>query len=172
MSAPERPESDTGPRSYELFLSHSHADAELIGRIAEQLDELGVAVFLDAWGLGPGKSAKDLAAAMTASQAVAVFLSGSRNGLWHIEEAFQALGHAIENGTRAFFVWLPGTDPATPPPEMPEWLLSRGRVVVRELPDGALSDHDLGLLVSAAWDLTPRTAARWLAEQRTASRDA
>lgn len=154
--------------SYELFLSHSHADADLVLHIAGQLDELGVKVFLDQWELAPGKGAKELAAAMSASGAIAVFLSGSSVGLWHIEEAYQALVLAVEHGTPAFFVWLPGSDPAAPPPDMPTWLQSRGRVVVRQLTDGGLADRELGLLVAAAWDRTPRQIEKWLAERRVA----
>jgi hypothetical protein len=166
-----RPQSDGGRRaSYELFLSHSHADADLILRIAEQLDAIDVKVFLDQWELAPGKGVGELAAAMTASDAVAVFISGNPVGLWHTEEAYQGLVRAIENGTRAFFVWLPGSDPATPPPDMPPWLLARGRIVVRELTNGALADSELSLLVAGARNLTPRAAAGWLADRRIADR--
>lgn len=169
VSARGESEVDTRPQ-YELFLSHSHADADLVLRIAEQLDELGIAVFLDQWELAPGRGPDALADALANSGAIAVFLSGNSVGRWHVEEAYQALVRAIEMNTSAFFVWLPGADPKKPPPDMPAWLLARTRVVVRELPGGGLDDQALGLLVAGARQLTPRTAQTWLAQRRAAAR--
>jgi hypothetical protein len=44
-----------GTKSYDVFLSHAHVDAEFVKKLADSLvDEHGLKVWLDQWVLVPG----------------------------------------------------------------------------------------------------------------------
>src|SRR5437899_45017 len=59
-----------------VFLCHSHADKPFVRRIAKELDELNVDVWLDEWELSTGDSLHDcIGSALDASAYVAVTLS-------------------------------------------------------------------------------------------------
>jgi TIR domain len=154
-------------RHYELFLSHSHADSDLVEAIARQLEQLGLSCFLDRWEMVPGASTVvGLEEALAASDAVAVIVTEHGMGRWHAEEARQALTQAIDHGTRAFVVWMPGCDPD--PPGLSRWLKSRTHVDLRgKVEDGRVLREGLIPLVAGALGLSPRHAATWLDERLT-----
>ena len=62
--------------SYDVFLSYSHADAEIVERVATRLtDEFGVQVFLDRWQLVPGDLLNEgIEHALASSKCCAVFI--------------------------------------------------------------------------------------------------
>jgi hypothetical protein len=150
---------------YQLFLSHSHADADLVEAMARQLQQLGVSCFLDQWEMVPGESSvAGLEEALSASDAVAVIVAGHGMGRWHAEEARQALKLAIDRGTRAFVVWMPGCDPD--PPYLSTWLRERNQVdLSRDVENGRVGRKGLVLLVAGALGITPRRAELWLDER-------
>ena len=156
-------------RRYQLFLSHSHADADLVVAMARQLDDLGLSCFLDQWELVPGESSvKGLEEALNASDAIAVIVAEHGMGRWHAEEARQALREAIDRGKRAFVVWLPGSDPD--PPGLSKWLRERTHVDLRgDLREGRIDHDGLVQMAAGALGIAPRRAEIWLQERsRTA----
>jgi hypothetical protein len=154
-------------RHYELFLSHSHGDADLVEAMARQLEQLGLSCFLDRWEMVPGvSSVVGLEEALAASDAVAVIVAEHGIGRWHAEEARQALRQAIDHGTRAFVVWMPGSDPD--PPGLSRWLRERTHVDLRgKVKNGQVLREGLSPLVAGALGLSPRLAATWLDERLT-----
>lgn len=171
MSPRSHPDADVAVRQrrYQLFLSHSHADADLVVAMAQQLDDLGLSCFLDQWEMVPGESSvKGLEEALSASDAVAVIVATHGMGRWHAEEARQALKQSIDHGTRAFVVWLPGSD--SDPPDLPGWLRERTYVDLSgDLRDGHVGRDGLIRLASGALGVTPRQAAKWVAERLPAA---
>lgn len=174
MSQDSHSEDDAGGRQrhYQLFLSHSHSDATLVTAMARQLEDLGLSCFLDRWEMVPGESSvKGLEQALKASDAVAVVVAEHGVGRWHAEEARQALKQAIDHGTRAFVVWLPGSDPD--PPGLSTWLRERTHVDLRgDLRDGQIGRDGLVHLAAGALGITPRDAENWLDERGLAGRAA
>lgn len=162
LSGSQNRPAEAGSRHYHLFLSHSHADAALVERLAVQLDTIGISCFLDAWDVTPGGSSVDqLEAALEASDAVAVIVASHGMGRWHAEEARQALRQAIDAGTRAFVVWTPGCDPD--PPGLSTWLRERAHVDLRDkVSGGRVTRAGMTLLVAGALGMSPRAAKHWL----------
>lgn len=153
-------------RRYQLFLSHSHADADLVTAMARQLQSIGLSCFLDRWDMVPGESSVEgLEKALSASDAVAVIVAVHGMGRWHAEEARQALKQAIDHGTRAFIVWLPGSDPD--PPGLSAWLRERTHVDLSgHLREGQIDRDGLVQLAAGALGFSPRDAKIWLDERR------
>jgi hypothetical protein len=165
MQANQKAEAVNNSTRYNLFLSHSHADASLVLNVATQLDDLGISCFLDRWEMIPGQSSTvGLEVAMARSDAVAVIVAEHGMGRWHAEEARQALRQSIDAGKRAFVVWMPGAD--DDPADLSTWLRERSYVDLRrEIVDGKVSAAGLIGLVSGALGITPRQAARWVNER-------
>jgi hypothetical protein len=42
------------PEPYDVFISYARADSELVRRLAENLRNAGLHVFLNEWEIGPG----------------------------------------------------------------------------------------------------------------------
>jgi hypothetical protein len=147
---------------HQLFLSHSHADADRVVALARQLEQLGLRCWLDQWEMVPGESSVEgLEEGLAESDAVAVIVAEHGMGRWHTEEGRQALKRSIEEGTRAFVVWMPGCDPD--PPSLSTWLRERGHVDLRgEMRDGQVSRAGLVQLAAGALGITPRLAQTWL----------
>ena len=153
-------------RRFDIFLSHSHADADLVESVATQLDGLGIACFLDQWEMVPGESSvTGLELGMDASNAVAVLVAAHGTGRWHAEEARQALKQSIDEGKRAFVVWMPGTDHSDVQ-GLPGWLLERTHVDLRgRIVEGRVTRDGLVQLVAGALGINSRKARRWLDER-------
>ncbi len=160
-----RRDADVHQQHYDLFLSHSHGDADLVESVARQLQQLGLSCFLDRWEMVPGESSViGLEEALAASDAVAVIVAEHGIGRWHAEEARQALKQAIDHGTRTFIVWMPDCDPD--PPGLPEWLRERTHVDLRgKVENGRVIREGLIPLVAGALGLPPRLATTWLDER-------
>jgi TIR domain len=162
---------DPGKRRYQLFLSHSHADADLVEAMATQLDRLGLRCFLDRWEMVPGRSSVEgLEEALAASDAVAVIVGEHGIGRWHAEEARQALRQSIDHGTGAFVVWMPGADPD--PPGLSTWLRERTHVDLRKghVKDGVVDRDGLAKLAAGALGISLRQAGAWLDERLPSDR--
>ena len=169
MSAHDPAGSGGDQRRYQMFLSHSHADAGIVLAIARQRDDLGLSCFLDQWEMVPGKSSVEgLEEALSASDAVAVIVAEHGMGRWHSEEARQALRESIDHGKRAFVVWLPGSVPD--PPGLSSWLRERAHVDLRDhIRDGQVDREGLALLAAGALGIAPRRAEIWLDERLRAA---
>ena len=151
----------TTEKRYQLFLSYRHADADVAVPIAERLDELGIACYLDQWESIVGESGvAGMEQAMASSDAVAVLVAPqSGAGRWHAEEAVQALRHSVDDGKRAFVVWLPGAP--EDPPGLSTWLRVRNHVDLRaEMAGGTLSRKGLAGLVSGALGISRRVGVQ------------
>jgi WD40 repeat protein len=100
----------TPPRRFDVFLSHNSRDKPIVERIAERLKRAGLEPWLDKWWLTPGgRWQEELAQALAASSACAVFISGDDVGAWEREEVAAALDRAAKDRSfRLFLVLLPG----------------------------------------------------------------
>lgn len=101
---------------YDVFLSHSHADAEFVEKIGALLeDEKGLKAWLDKWVVVPGGSFQQaIAKGLNETRSCAVFLGSKTEGGWFQMEYEAALNRqAEEKGFRVIPVLLPGADPAS-----------------------------------------------------------
>lgn len=100
---------------YDVFLSHSHNDAEQIEYIAEILeDEYNLKVWLDKWILIPGeKFIQAMSKGLDEANTCAVFVGSSTPRGWFKEEIDKALNK--QNGNKSFRVipvLLPESNPS------------------------------------------------------------
>lgn len=98
---------------FDVFLSHSHADAEIVEYTAKRLeDEARIKVWLDKWVLVPGKSwQRDIAKGLNMTYCCAVFLGEKTPGGWFRQEIERALDRqAQEESFRVVAVLLEGAD--------------------------------------------------------------
>ncbi|MBU1022746.1 toll/interleukin-1 receptor domain-containing protein [bacterium] len=98
---------------FDVFLSHSHADAEIVEHIAQRLeDKAKIKVWLDKWILVPGKSwQRDIAKGLNMTYCCAVFLGGKTPSGWFRQEIERALDRqAVDDSFRVVAVLLPGAD--------------------------------------------------------------
>jgi len=102
----------TEPRRYDAFLSYNSQDGLAVEELAGRLKAEGLAPYLEAWELLPGREIQpSLAGALNKSKACVVFLGPNGLGPWQKQE----LQVAIDKRTRdeAFHVipvLLPGTE--------------------------------------------------------------
>ena len=101
------PETDA---KYDVFLSHSHTDAEAVERVAHRLFEQKLEVFLDKWVLIPGeKWQQKLARGLEQAKTCAVCLGAQTPAGWFSEEIQKALNRqAGDKSFRVIPVLLPG----------------------------------------------------------------
>jgi TIR domain-containing protein len=100
--------------SYDVFLSHSHADAAYVERLAVLLeDKQGLKSWLDKWVVIPGGSFQQaIAKGLEESKSCAVFLGAKTAGGWFEKEFEFALNRQAEDKSfRVIPVLLPGADP-------------------------------------------------------------
>jgi tetratricopeptide (TPR) repeat protein len=98
---------------FDVFLSHSHVDAEVIEQIAARLtDEAQLHVWLDKWEMVPGNLFRQgLAKGLDEAASCAVFLSNSTPRGWFDQEVGRALDkQASEANFRVIPVILPDGD--------------------------------------------------------------
>ena len=102
--------------TYDVFLSHSHEDAEYVEKVAQRLeDESSFRVWLDKWVLTPGIPwQQGIATGLNKTHCCAVFLGKTVPKGWFRNEIERALNRqAEEEGFRVLAVLLPGSDEKT-----------------------------------------------------------
>ena len=116
-----------GDGRFDVFLSHSGADKPAVERIAEKLKRAGLEPWLDKWYLAPGGRWQDeLAAALRASAACAVFVGREELGAWAHEELALARDRAAKDRDfRLIPVLLPGLPEPFDPTTLPAFLSTR-----------------------------------------------
>ena len=100
--------------TYDVFLSHSHADAEYVERLAVQLgDKPGLKSWLDKWAVIPGGSFQQaIAKGLAEAKSCAVFLGAKTPAGWFEKEYEAALNRQAEDKNfRVIPVLLPGANP-------------------------------------------------------------
>jgi hypothetical protein len=105
LSDPELPYSHTERMSYgHVFLSHNHGDKAFVRRLANDLRDRGVKVWLDEWEMRVGDSLVERieAGIREAGYLVVVLSANSVNSPWVIRELNAAL--AEELGHRGMFI--------------------------------------------------------------------
>ncbi len=101
--------------SFDVFLSHSHADAEIVESIATKLeDEAGFRVWLDKWVLVPGAHwQQEMTRGLEQAKTCAVCIGQSTPAGWFREEIEKALNRQTKDKSfRVIPVILPGGNQA------------------------------------------------------------
>lgn len=96
---------------YDVFLSHSHADAAWVENLAERLaDDHGLVPWLDRWVLVPGKPWQQaMAKGIEEAQSCALCLGSDTPGRWFQREIEKALNRQTRDATFGVIpVLLPG----------------------------------------------------------------
>ena len=101
---------------FDVFFSYATRDHAAVERIARELTDLGIRVFLDRWYLTPGQRwVPELEQTLAACKAVAVFVGAEGLGRWQQPERDLALNRqAREPGFPVIPVLLDRADPPTP----------------------------------------------------------
>lgn len=76
---------------FDVFLSHSIADAAEVEKLAHKLRDAGVTLFLDRWQLVPGEPWQEALEQALSQSAVCAVLIGKEHGRWQNEEMRSAL---------------------------------------------------------------------------------
>jgi TIR domain/NB-ARC domain len=100
-------------KSYDVFLSHAHVDAEFVKKLADSLvDEHGLKVWLDQWVLVPGDLWQhDMAEGINDAASCAVCIGGKTPEGWFKQEIQRALNRqSREPKFRVIPLILPGGD--------------------------------------------------------------
>ena len=98
---------------FDVFLSHSHADAEWIENLAIRLEsEANFRVWLDKWILIPGSSwQQEMARGLEQTRCCAVCISDHTPGGWFKREIERALNRQAKDPTfRVIPILLPNAD--------------------------------------------------------------
>jgi hypothetical protein len=101
------------PKRFDVFLNHSHADAEWVEGLAECLeDEKGLHVWLDKWVLVAGTSWQQaIKRALSDVAACAVCFGQHETRGWFEQEIERALNRQAQDASfRVIPVLLPGVD--------------------------------------------------------------
>ncbi len=99
---------------FDVFLSHSHNDAEVVGAIARDLeDKHNFKVWLDKWILIPGNPFRqEMAKGLDRAKTCAVIVGDGTPRGWFEEEIGKALNRQSQDKSfRVIPVILPGSDP-------------------------------------------------------------
>lgn len=99
---------------YDLFVSYHWRDRAAVERVARDLRDRGLKVFLDRWYLVPGQSwVAALEKVLSECTAAAIFLGQFGMGPWQQREKERALDRQTQDaGFRVIPVLLDGSDPA------------------------------------------------------------
>ena len=97
---------------FDVFLSYSRPDHDIVDRVAATLRRAGFRVFLDRWYLVPGASWPEaLERALARCRSVAVLLGPGGMGSWQQREQYRALDRQAHTPDfRVIPVVLPGTE--------------------------------------------------------------
>src|SRR5215831_9795560 len=100
---------------YDAFVSYGHGDAAWVHALAENLERLGLHVFLDAWELVPGDLiAVQLQRGLAAADAVVFVVSAASVGRGWVNEEFAATIASVAAGGQRLIPVLAG-EVALPP---------------------------------------------------------
>ena len=119
---------------FDVFLSHNSRDKPVVERVGEKLRRGGIEPWLDKWHLTPGGQWQDeLAGALRACSACAIFVGPHGLGDWVREEMAVALDRAAKDrGFRLFLVLLPGLPEPFDATSLPPFLSTRTWVDLRQ----------------------------------------
>jgi len=94
---------------YDIFISYNSKDIEIVESLSKSLRKNKVKVFLDKWGLTPGKPwQEELEEAISKSKTVAIVISEHGLGVWQKEEMRLALDYAVSTkNTKVIPIILP-----------------------------------------------------------------
>lgn len=98
---------------YDVFLSHSHKDADVVENLAKKLeDNVGLKVWLDKWILIPGEPfIQAMSKGLDETKTCAVFIGNETPKGWFAEEIGKALNKQSRDHTfRVIPVLLPNSD--------------------------------------------------------------
>lgn len=145
MSATDTSASARDAAHFDVFLSYSSRDREIVERIAQRLQRAGVAPWLDRWQLTPGGEwQRELGAGLDASVSCAVFVGQHDLGAWELQEVAVAIDRAAtQRGFRVFAVLLPGVEEPFDPNRLPHFLRMRTWVDFRGGRDDTRALQDL-----------------------------
>ncbi|MDP1548123.1 MAG: TIR domain-containing protein [Anaerolineales bacterium] len=99
--------------SFDVFLSHSHADADIVEKLAIKLnDEAKMNIWLDKWVLVPGqKWQQEMARGITQAKACIICIGSQTPRGWFQEEIERALNQQVQKPNFGVIpVLLPGAD--------------------------------------------------------------
>jgi len=100
--------------TYDVFLSHSHSDANYVQKLAELLaKQKALRPWLDKWVVSPGGSFQQaITKGLKEAKSCAVFLGAKKAGGWFEKEYEAALNRQAEDKSfRVIPVLLRGADP-------------------------------------------------------------
>ncbi|HEX3556935.1 MAG TPA: tetratricopeptide repeat protein [Thermoanaerobaculia bacterium] len=131
------------PENYDVFLSYSRADGKLVHRLAENLHNAGLRVFLDEWEIGPGDvvNLRLDAAILKSRNGVLCISPTALSRPWVQEEYAALLNRAVEKKLRLIPVLLADA-------ELPAFLATRAWVDLRTA-DGPEYERKIRDLVAA-----------------------
>jgi hypothetical protein len=138
--------------SYDLFLSYSSEDHDVVEPIARKLRDEGLEPFLDRWYLAPGARWRSkLEDTLSSCKAVAIFVGPGEMGSWQQREVDVALDLQSRNPNLPVIpVLLPGCEPPLGFLRQLTWVDLRSQVL----------DRGIAILIKAARGGSTRTGAR------------
>ena len=143
--APARTEPGTESPGFDVFLSHNSKDKATVAHLARALRLHGLAPWLDAWELVPGRPWQEaLEDAIEGSRSCAVLVAKDGVGPWVDREMRAALSESVDRGMPVIPVLLPG---APDKPKLPLFLTQYTWVDLR----GGITHEGLERLI---WGIT------------------
>lgn len=104
---------DDQPKTFDVFLSHAHVDAEIVEKLGGRLiDKGGLRIWLDKWELVPGEQwQQGMAKALDDASSCAICIGNRTPAGWFRQEIQRALNRQTREPTfRVIPVILPGGD--------------------------------------------------------------
>lgn len=103
-------------RHYDVFISYSRLDQDIVRCIAQQLRDRNVKVWLDEWELPVGvQFVPEIEKVLDTVPAVAVFYGPNGFGPWQKTEVYSVYDRAFKNKCKLIPVLLPGVKPSDLP---------------------------------------------------------
>jgi hypothetical protein len=108
---------ETVAANYDVFLSYSSRDFDLVKKIAEGLKQRGLNPWFDEWALGMGKPfVGEIEKILSCVKSVVVFYGSEGYGPWQTAEVDIAISHSLKKECLVIPVMLPNVKPADLPP--------------------------------------------------------
>ncbi|MEA2602862.1 MAG: hypothetical protein QOF89_3854, partial [Acidobacteriota bacterium] len=140
---------------YDVFISYARADAEQVRRLAENLHNAGLHVFLDEWEIGPGDVVVHHldAAILNSRNGVLCVTPTALSRPWVQEEYAALLNRAVEKKLRLIPVLFADA-------ELPAFLATRAWIDLRTA-DGPEYEKKIRELIAALKGEKPGPPPRW-----------